>query len=98
VCDGRLAVDMSVENLGVLLGLATGKQQGNSFPFGIEFRLIRTGGAIRLVPNDRARAYPDDAEAAMMGFILPACKWRDRLAGGTIDIAPFAEQEGSDRT
>jgi hypothetical protein len=98
VLDGRLEADISIEDLRVLLGLATDGQQCNPFTIGIDFRLTRTGRAMRLVQNDGARAHQSEADAAMVSLIVLARKWWDMLACGTIDVATLARREGFDRT
>jgi hypothetical protein len=96
--EGWIEIDLSIGKIAELIGF--GEQQDEAAPYtlSVDFRLTRTGIAIRLIQDNGALAIDDGVDAAILKQVLQARRWWEILAQGEVNIAELAGQEGVTRS
>lgn len=88
----RLAIGLSPTAITKALGVEC-SDDTPPLQLDAEYRLTRTGRAVRLVQSDGSRS-GSEADPALIGLIAKARKWWTMLAAGEADITALAEREG----
>ncbi len=92
-----LAIDLAADAIAAMLELPPASGPAAPMTIAVEFRLTRTGRAVRLVQGDGSLA-TDEVSTPLVNLLVRARKWWGILAEGELDVTTLAEREGVSRS